>query len=192
MKKAAGLLISGFTRQHIITLPRSAWKRIIFEETARFLDVPVGEKIMGQGCAQLRKFNCWITRLQQRRTAVGPNPGTPKPRLVTNRRKELASAPKVPFDNPPSGFIPSQTCRVVQLVAHLPLEQGVLGSSPSAAAFPPGATQSVNAREPRPSATPAPWGRPRWRPVRHRSPVPACAKVAFPKPGPTPLSHRHR
>jgi type IV secretion system protein TrbE len=65
MKTAAGLLISGFSRQHIITLPRHLWKRIIFEEAARFLDVPGGEKIMGEGYAQLRKFNCWIISIVQ-------------------------------------------------------------------------------------------------------------------------------
>jgi hypothetical protein len=65
LKTAAGLLISGFTRQHIITLPRALWKRIIFEEVARFLDVPGGEKIMGEGYAQLRKFNCWIISIVQ-------------------------------------------------------------------------------------------------------------------------------
>ena len=65
LKTAAGLLISGFTRQHIITLPRHQWKRIIFEEAARFLDVPGGEKIMGEGYAQLRKFNCWIISIVQ-------------------------------------------------------------------------------------------------------------------------------
>lgn len=65
LKTAAGLLISGFTRQHIITLPRHLWKRIIFEEAARFLDVPGGEKIMGEGYAQLRKFNCWIISIVQ-------------------------------------------------------------------------------------------------------------------------------
>jgi len=65
LKTAAGLLISGFTRQHIISLPRHLWKRIIFEEAARFLDVPGGEKIMGEGYAQLRKFNCWIISIVQ-------------------------------------------------------------------------------------------------------------------------------
>lgn len=66
LKTAAGLLISGFTRQHIITLPRHFWKRIIFEEVARFLDVPGGEKIVAESYAQLRKFNCWtISIIQQ-------------------------------------------------------------------------------------------------------------------------------
>jgi hypothetical protein len=65
LKTAAGLLISGFTRQHIITLPRSLWKRIIFEEVARFLDVPGGEKIVAESYAQLRKFNCWTISIVQ-------------------------------------------------------------------------------------------------------------------------------
>src|ERR1019366_4989853 len=46
LKTAAGLLITGFTRQHIISLPRAAWKRIVYEELARFLDVPGGERIV--------------------------------------------------------------------------------------------------------------------------------------------------
>ncbi len=65
LKTAAGLLISGFTRQHIITLPRQLWKRIIFEEVARFLDVPGGEKIVAESYAQLRKFNCWTISIVQ-------------------------------------------------------------------------------------------------------------------------------
>jgi hypothetical protein len=65
LKTAAGLLTSGFTRQHIITLPRALRKRIIFEEVARFLDVPGGEKIVAESYAQLRKFNCWTISIVQ-------------------------------------------------------------------------------------------------------------------------------
>jgi hypothetical protein len=65
LKTAAGLLISGFARQHIISLPRTQWKRIIFEELARFLDVPGGEKIVAESYAQLRKFNCWTASIVQ-------------------------------------------------------------------------------------------------------------------------------
>ncbi|MBL9207346.1 MAG: hypothetical protein JNN01_19860 [Opitutaceae bacterium] len=65
MKTAAGLLIAGFTRQHIISLPRAEWKRIIYEELARFLDVPGGEKIVAESYAQLRKFNCWTASIIQ-------------------------------------------------------------------------------------------------------------------------------
>lgn len=65
LKTAAGLLISGFARQHIISLPRAAWKRIVYEELARFLDVPGGEKIVAESYAQLRKFNCWTASIVQ-------------------------------------------------------------------------------------------------------------------------------
>lgn len=65
IKTAAGLLISGFARQHIISLPRASWKRIIYEELARFLDVPGGEKIVAESYAQLRKFNCWTASIVQ-------------------------------------------------------------------------------------------------------------------------------
>ncbi len=65
LKTAAGLLIAGFTRQHIISLPRACWKRVIYEELARFLDVPGGEKIVAESYAQLRKFNCWTASVVQ-------------------------------------------------------------------------------------------------------------------------------
>ena len=65
VKTAAGLLITGFARQHIISLPREQWKRIIYEELARFLDVPGGEKIIAESYAQLRKFNCWTASIVQ-------------------------------------------------------------------------------------------------------------------------------
>lgn len=65
LKTAAGLLIAGFTRQHIISLPREQWKRIVYEELARFLDVPGGEKIVSESYAQLRKFNCWTASIVQ-------------------------------------------------------------------------------------------------------------------------------
>lgn len=65
LKTAAGLLIAGFTRQHIISLPRAKWKRIVFEELARFLDVPGGEKVVAESYAQLRKFSCWTASIVQ-------------------------------------------------------------------------------------------------------------------------------
>ena len=65
LKAAIGLLVSGFARQHILALPRAKRKRIIFEEVARFLDVPGGEKIVGESYAQLRKFNCWAVSIVQ-------------------------------------------------------------------------------------------------------------------------------
>lgn len=65
LKTAAGLLITGFTRQHIISLPRAELKRIVYEELARFLDVPGGEKIVAESYAQLRKFNCWTASIVQ-------------------------------------------------------------------------------------------------------------------------------
>jgi len=65
LKTAAGLLITGFARQHIISLPRAQWKRMVYEELARFLDVPGGEKIVAESYAQLRKFNCWTASIVQ-------------------------------------------------------------------------------------------------------------------------------
>ena len=65
LKAAAGLLVSGFTRQHILTLPRGLRKRILFEEVARLHDVPGGDQLIAEGYAQLRKFNCWVVSVVQ-------------------------------------------------------------------------------------------------------------------------------
>lgn len=66
LKSAAGFLITSYTRQHIIGLPRSLRKRNVYEEVARFLDIPEGEKIVKESYAQMRKFNTWnISIVQQ-------------------------------------------------------------------------------------------------------------------------------
>lgn len=65
LKTAAGLLVSGFMRQHIISLPREKWKRILYEELDRFREIPGGEKIVAESFAQLRKFNCWAAAIFQ-------------------------------------------------------------------------------------------------------------------------------
>jgi hypothetical protein len=65
LKAAAGFLITNHARKHIITLPRARRKRIIYEEVARFLDIPGGQEIVQESYAQLRKFHCWIISIVQ-------------------------------------------------------------------------------------------------------------------------------
>lgn len=66
LKSAAGFLITNHARKHIMTLPRAIRKRNIYEEVARFLDIPGGQEIVQESYAQLRKFNCWnISIIQQ-------------------------------------------------------------------------------------------------------------------------------
>jgi hypothetical protein len=66
LRAAAGFLITNHARKHIITLPRTLRKRNVYEEVARFLDIPGGEEIVKESYAQLRKFNCWnISIVQQ-------------------------------------------------------------------------------------------------------------------------------
>jgi len=66
LRSAAGFLITNHARKHIITLPRALRKRNVYEEVARFLDIPGGEEIVKESYAQLRKFNCWnISIVQQ-------------------------------------------------------------------------------------------------------------------------------
>jgi len=66
LKSAAGFLITNYTRQHIMTMPRSLRKRNVYEEVSRFIDIPDGEKIVRESYAQMRKFNAWnISIIQQ-------------------------------------------------------------------------------------------------------------------------------
>jgi hypothetical protein len=66
LKAATGFLITNHARKHIMTLPRALRKRNVYEEVARFLDIPGGQEIVQESYAQLRKFNCWnISIVQQ-------------------------------------------------------------------------------------------------------------------------------
>lgn len=65
LKTAAALLVAGFARQHILSLPKEVRKRIVYEEAARFLGVPGGRKLIAESYAQLRKFNCWAISVFQ-------------------------------------------------------------------------------------------------------------------------------
>ncbi|MGH7954158.1 MAG: hypothetical protein ACREFE_19875, partial [Limisphaerales bacterium] len=68
LKTAAGFLITNDARKHIMTLPRATRKRNIYEEVARFLDIPGGEEIVKESYAQLRKFNTWNISIVQQYT----------------------------------------------------------------------------------------------------------------------------
>ena len=65
LRSAAGFLITNYTRNHIVSLPRALRKRNVYEEVARFLDIPGGESIVKESYAQLRKFNCWNIAIVQ-------------------------------------------------------------------------------------------------------------------------------
>ena len=65
LKSAAGFLITHHVRKHIVTLPRAIRKRLVYEEVARFLDIPGGQEIVQESYAQLRKFNCWNIAIVQ-------------------------------------------------------------------------------------------------------------------------------
>lgn len=65
LKAAAGFLITNYARRHIMTLPRGVRKRLVYEEVARFLDIPGGPEIVSESYAQLRKFNCWTIAIVQ-------------------------------------------------------------------------------------------------------------------------------
>ncbi|MDB6093707.1 MAG: hypothetical protein JWM32_1269 [Verrucomicrobia bacterium] len=74
LKAAVGLLISGMTRQHIVSLPRALRKAMVYEEAVKLLAIPGGKQIMAESYAQLRKFNCWALSILQQQ-ALLPDDG---------------------------------------------------------------------------------------------------------------------
>ena len=68
LKKLAAFLLTNYTRNHIMGLPRKVKKRYIFEEAGRLLNMPGGEKLISEGYAQMRKFGCWIVSIVQQYT----------------------------------------------------------------------------------------------------------------------------
>jgi type IV secretion system protein TrbE len=68
LKKLAAFLITNYTRNHIMALPRKIKKRYIFEEAGRLLNMPGGEKLISEAYAQMRKFGAWIVSIVQQYT----------------------------------------------------------------------------------------------------------------------------
>ena len=60
LKEVAAFLIANYARQHIITLPRSKRKLVLFEECARTLNIPGGQELVSEFYAQLSKFSTEI------------------------------------------------------------------------------------------------------------------------------------
>jgi|GEM_PF-131989 len=65
LKEVTGFLIANYGRQHIISLPRGTRKRVVFEEVARLLDIPGGEKLVAEFYQQLSKYSTWIVSIVQ-------------------------------------------------------------------------------------------------------------------------------
>ena len=83
LKAAAGFLITNHARKHIMTLPRALRKRNIYEEVARFLDIPGGQEIVQESYAQLRKFNCWnCAKVPTLSRASSPTQSANEPELM--------------------------------------------------------------------------------------------------------------
>jgi len=60
-----GLLVINSLRQHILSLPRLMWKRIIIEEVSRFLEVPGAETILRELAEQFRKHRTQLVLVFQ-------------------------------------------------------------------------------------------------------------------------------
>lgn len=78
MKEAAGFLINNVIRQKIMTMPRGVKKRIVFEEVARFMDMPGGDEIVAGGYATYRKYSTWLISVVQAYAQFNKNPDLKK------------------------------------------------------------------------------------------------------------------
>ena len=77
MKELAGFVVANWIRQHIMKMPRSKKKRIIFEEVSRFLNIKGGDRILGEAYAQLRKYGCWVCCVTQQYSQLKDSPLRP-------------------------------------------------------------------------------------------------------------------
>ena len=65
IRAAANFLVASVARQKIINMPRAVPKLAIFEEAARTLDVPGGDRMIQEYYRQMRKFGCNILAVVQ-------------------------------------------------------------------------------------------------------------------------------
>jgi hypothetical protein len=77
LKSAVALLITGVVRQHIYKLPRTARKQILFEELARYVDVPDAAKLVDETFAQLAKTGTWVCAVVQQYAQFKRSPVRP-------------------------------------------------------------------------------------------------------------------
>jgi hypothetical protein len=74
MRAAANFLVANYGRQKIISMPRAVPKIAIFEEAARTLDIPGGEKMIQEYYRQMRKFGCNILAVVQQYDIIKDSP----------------------------------------------------------------------------------------------------------------------
>jgi type IV secretion system protein TrbE len=65
LKQLAAFLIANYARQRIISMPRGLKKAFIFEELARFVNIPGGDVVVSETYAQLAKFSCAVMAVTQ-------------------------------------------------------------------------------------------------------------------------------
>src|SRR6202007_3354039 len=65
LKQLAAFLIANYARQRIISLPRGVKKAVVFEELARFVNIPGGDVVVSETYAQLAKFSCAVVAITQ-------------------------------------------------------------------------------------------------------------------------------
>jgi hypothetical protein len=74
MRAAANFLVANHGRQKIISMARAVPKIAIFEEAARTLDIPGGEKMIQEYYRQMREFGCNILAVVQQYDIIKDSP----------------------------------------------------------------------------------------------------------------------
>ncbi len=65
LKEVAGFLALTKIRQRVLSLPRAAAKRLVYEEVGKFLTLPGAAGILAENYAQFRKYKCWVLTVFQ-------------------------------------------------------------------------------------------------------------------------------
>jgi hypothetical protein len=85
LKSAVGILLMSYIRQHIISLPKNVWKRVLYEELIKLLrTLPDASTLLEENYGQLRKYNGWALSAMQQ---FGGIAGTPVAKILMSNTK---------------------------------------------------------------------------------------------------------
>jgi hypothetical protein len=89
-------LVLNFARQRVIKQKRADRKLLVFEEGARLLQVPGGERVLKEFYGQMRKFGCTVFTVFQQAAALSACDPAARAAVIDNAKLIIISAQPSP------------------------------------------------------------------------------------------------
>lgn len=96
LRSACHFLVLNFARQRVVKQKRADRKLLIFEEGARLLQVPGGERILKEVYGQMRKFNCCVFTVFQQIAAFEECSASARAAVIDNSKLVVISSQPSP------------------------------------------------------------------------------------------------